>query len=225
MRSIPSPAPLVVGIGGTTRPGSATERVLRAALDAAERRGADTLLLAGADIDLPMYAPHAGPRTGAARAVVEQLARADGVIVASPAYHGGVSGLVKNALDHVEDLRDAPRPYLDGRAVGCIACAGGWQAAAATLTGLRTIAHALRGWPTPLGVTLNTSEPVFGPDGAVVDAAAIGQVEILADQVVSFARRHAAVPDGHNDRLPHMRNLRPTAGTHPSRPLSAKEPT
>ena len=72
------------------------------------------------------------------------------IIVASPAYHGGVSGLVKNALDYVEDLRDAKRPYLDGRAVGCIACAGGWQAAVATLTGLRSISHALRGWPTPL---------------------------------------------------------------------------
>jgi FMN reductase len=226
MRSIPSRAPLVVGIGGTTRPGSATERVLRAALDAAERHGADTLLLAGADIDLPMYAPHAGPRTAAARAVVERLAHADGVIVASPAYHGGVSGLVKNALDHVEDLRDAPRPYLDGRAVGCIACAGGWQAAAATLTGLRAIAHALRGWPTPLGVTLNTSEPVFGPDGALAEPGALNRLDVLAEQVVSFARRRpAGGARRHDDRLTAIHPSRPRAGTHSPRPLSAKEPT
>src|SRR5688572_27604452 len=128
MRTSPHHAPLVVGIGGTLRPGSGTERVLRAALHAAERRGARTMLVAGAGLDLPMYAPPAGDRTGPARALVERITRADGVIVASPAYHGGVSGLVKNALDHVEDLRDAARPYLDGRAVGCIACAGGWQA-------------------------------------------------------------------------------------------------
>jgi FMN reductase len=173
-----------------------------------------------------MYAPRSGERTAAARALVDLIGRADGVIVASPAYHGGVSGLVKNALDYVEDLRDARRPYLDGRAVGCIACAGGWQAAAATLTGLRSITHALRGWPTPLGVAINTSEPIFGPGGALVDPAALGQLEILADQAVSFARRHAAGPaTRHSDRLPHARNLRPTAGTHPSRPLSAKEPT
>jgi FMN reductase len=209
------------------RSGSATERVLRAALAATERRGARTLLLAGPDLDLPMYAPQSGERTGAARALVDRIGRADGVIVASPAYHGGVSGLVKNALDHVEDLRDAKRPYLDGRAVGCIACAGGWQAAVATLTGLRSITHALRGWPTPLGVALNTSKPVFGPDGALVDAAALGQLGILADQVVSFARRHAGgYANRHDDRLPHARNLRPIARTHPSpRPLSAKEPT
>jgi FMN reductase len=226
MRATPAPAPLIVGIGGTMRSGSATERVLQAALAATERRGARTLLLAGAALDLPMYAPQSGERTGAARALVDRIRWADGVIVASPAYHGGVSGLVKNALDHVEDLRDAKRPYLDGRAVGCIACAGGWQAAVATLTGLRSIAHALRGWPTPLGLALNTSEPIFGPDGALVDAAALGQLEILADQVVSFARRHTGGHGHpHDDRRPHARNLRPTAARHPARPLSAKEPT
>jgi FMN reductase len=223
---IPAPAPLVVGIGGTMRSGSGTERVLRAALAATARRGARTLLLAGPDLDLPMYAPQSGERTAAARALVDRIGRADGVIVASPAYHGGPSGLVKNALDHIEDLRDATRPYLDGRAVGCIACAGGWQAAVATLTGLRSIAHALRGWPTPLGVALNTSEPVFGRDGALVDSGALAQLEILADQVVSFARRHAGAPTNrHDDRFPHTRNLRPIAGTHPARPLSPKEPT
>jgi hypothetical protein len=82
------------------------------------------------------------------------------------------------------------------------------------------------GWPTPLGVALNTSEPVFGPDGALVDPTALGQLEVLADQVVSFARRHGDGPaNRHNDRFPRTRNLRPIAGTHPSRPLSAKEPT
>ena len=55
-------------------------------------------------------------------------------MLVSPGYHGAVSGLVKNALDYVEDLRDEPRPYLDGRAVGCVAIALGWQAAVTTLT-------------------------------------------------------------------------------------------
>src|SRR3954452_710795 len=187
----PAPRPLIVGIGGTMRSWSGTERVVRAGLAATERRGAPTRLLAGPGLGLRMYAPQSGERTGAAGALVDWIVRADGVIVASPAYHGGVFGLVKNALDYVEDLRDAKRPYLDGRAVGCIACAGGWQAAVATLTGLRSIAHALRGWPTPLGVALNTSEAVFGPDGARGDGRAPDQVDNIADQGVSLARPHA----------------------------------
>ena len=55
-----------------------------------------------------------------------------GVVIATPSYHGGISGLVKNAIDFVEDMRDDERPYLDGRAVGCIVVADGPQAIGAT---------------------------------------------------------------------------------------------
>ena len=184
--------PLVVGIGGTTSPGSATERILRASLDAAGALGARTRLFAGADLDLPMYG-RAGsdPRGRRALALVEALARADGVILASPAYHGTVSGLVKNALDHAEDLRLADPPYLEGRAVGCIAVAGGPQAGAATLSTLRAVTHALRGWPTPLGVAVDTSDRVFGADGGVDDAVVLCRLDLLAEQVVSFAHAMA----------------------------------
>jgi FMN reductase len=126
-----------------------------------------------------------------ARALVEALAEADGVIVASPAYHGTVSGLVKNALDHAEDLRYADRPYLEGRAVGCIAVAGGAQAGATTLAALRAVAHALRGWPTPLGVAVDTSDRVFDAAGALDDGVVLGRLDLLADQVVGFARATA----------------------------------
>jgi len=169
-------APLVVGIGGTARPGSGTERVLQACLDAAALLGARTLLFAGPDLELPMYAP--GPRGGRARALVEAIRQADGLVLASPAYHGTISGLVKNALDHVEDLRCADRTYLEGRAVGCIAVAGGAQGAASTLLGLRTVVHALRGWPTPLGVAV---------EGGVIDEVVLARLDLLAEQVVGFA--------------------------------------
>jgi FMN reductase len=185
--------PLIVGLGGTTADGSATERVLRASLDAATALGARTLLFAGSDLDLPMYAPGWAGRHPRARALVDALAEADGVIVASPAYHGTVSGLVKNALDHAEDLRLADPPYLEGRAVGCIAVAGGPQAGAATLSALRAVTHALRGWPTPLGVAVDTSDRVFGADGGVDDAVVLCRLDLLAEQVVGFAEAQAAV--------------------------------
>ncbi|MFI2028779.1 NADPH-dependent FMN reductase [Streptomyces buecherae] len=39
----------------------------------------------------------------------------------APTYHGTVSGVLKNALDYVNDLIGEPRPFLDGRPVGCVA--------------------------------------------------------------------------------------------------------
>lgn len=183
--------PYIVGLGGTTRAGSSSEVALRCALSAAERAGARTLLLAGPDIELPMYAPERSERSPAAAAVVSALRDCHGVIVASPGYHGSISGLVKNALDYVEDLRGDAAPYFDGRAVGCIACAFGWQATGSTLAALRSIVHALRGWPTPIGVAINTSSKIFDADGACLDAAVSKQLELMAMQVVEFARMRA----------------------------------
>lgn len=181
-------APYIVGIGGTTRANSSTERALRMSLAAATAEGATTLLLGAADLDLPMYAPERAERTPAARRLVRELARADGVIVSSPGYHGAPSGLIKNALDYVEDLRDAEIPYLAGRAVGCIACAAGWQATTTTLVALRSVVHALRGWPTPLGVVINSAAETFTADGTIADDAAGQQLQVLGRQVVEFAR-------------------------------------
>ena len=138
--------PLIVGIGGTTRDGSSSEKALRIALDAAEELGAKTKIFSGSNLVLPMYDPAVMERSLNAIELVESLRSCDGVIVTSPGYHGTISGMVKNALDYVEDMNKDPRVYLDGRAVGCIACAYGWQATGSTMSTLRSIVHALRGW-------------------------------------------------------------------------------
>jgi FMN reductase len=182
--------PRILGLGGTTRAGSTSERALRVALDAAAACGADVNLLPAAELDFLSYVP--GRRlVGAAHRMIELVAACDGLIIATPAFHGGPSGLIKNALDHLEELRDDTRPYLDGRAVACIVCAAGWQATATTLVALRSTIHALRGWPTPLGVTINSTPRADGAD-PVEDAR--NQLEIAAGQVLDLARwRHAAL--------------------------------
>ncbi|MEY9558350.1 NADPH-dependent FMN reductase [Sinorhizobium fredii] len=144
-----SDAPLIVGLGGTTREGSSTELALRYALKEAEQAGARTMLFNGEALMMPMFAPEVPHRTAEAQAFIAALRAADGIIIASPAYHGSISGLVKNALDYTEDMRNDAAAYLDGRAVGCITCAYGPQAAGTTLVALRSIVHALRGWADP----------------------------------------------------------------------------
>jgi FMN reductase len=180
----------IVGIGGTTKAGSSTEKALVACLAAAEKSGAQIEVISGTRLAaLPLYSPEEVARTPEQERFVASVRDADGLILATPAYHGGMSGLVKNAIDLLEDLRDDRRPYLDGRAVGCIVTAYGWQGAGTTLTSVRTIVHALRGWPTPLGVTLNTAIPLFDDQGHCTDERVQTQFEMLAAQVVEFARR------------------------------------
>lgn len=187
-----SKQPFIVGLGGTLRANSSTERAVRHCLEAVERQGGRTRMFAGPDLDLPMYAPHQLERTPGALDLVAALRDADAVVVGSPGYHGAISGLVKNALDYIEDLREDPRVYLDNTPWGCISCAYGWQAAVGTLTQLRSIGHALRAWPTPLGVAINSADPIWDSSGGLADTeqgkAVANQLELLASQLLAFAQ-------------------------------------
>jgi len=179
-------SPYIVAVGGTLRPGSTTEKAMQHVLNAADRAGARTRLISGPALQLPMYEPDNPERTDAARDLVAQLALADGIILGSPGYHGSISGLVKNALDYAEDLRGDRRPYFSGRAVGCIATGGGWPGAVNTLGALRDIVHALRGWPTPLGAAINSSERVFDDDGQCVVPRVSQMLDLIAAEVLGF---------------------------------------
>jgi FMN reductase len=180
--------PFIVGIGGSNRSGSTTERLLIRALDHVAARGMDTELFGGEFLStLAIYGSDGGEDTHAAR-LVAAVSRADGVILASPGYHGGLSGLVKNGLDHLEELRADPRPYLDGRPVGTIVSAAGWQACGTALVSLRSTVHSLRGWPTPFGATINSAEPVQDEAGEFIERVA-GSLSIVADQVADFIVR------------------------------------
>ena len=181
-------SPYVVAVGGTLRPGSSTERAMQHVLDAAARSGARVKLICGAALELPLYQPENPQRSDGARELVAHLAQADAIILGSPGYHGSISGLVKNALDYAEDLRHDARPYFSGRAVGCIATAGGWPGAVNTLGALRDIVHSLRGWPTPLGAAINSSDKVFDDAGRCVAPRVAQMLDLIADEVLAFVR-------------------------------------
>ncbi len=182
--------PLIVGVGGTTRAGSSSERAVRAVLSECERLGARTRMFDGPALaELPHYAPESSERSALQAALCEAVREADGLVIGTPGYHAGMSGLVKNALDLLEDLRNDARPYLDRRAVGLVVASAGWQAGGLVLSALRDVVHGLRGWPTPLGVTLNTAvAPPFTPEGAVADEATAASLRLMAEQLVWFAR-------------------------------------
>ena len=187
--------PRIVAIGGTVSPGSTTELALKAAMASAEDAGAQVSLFDGSYLArLPHYrGPGHTQQDGAE--MVEAVRAADGLLISAPGYHGTVSGLVKNALDYLEDLANDRRPYLDGRAVGLIATAYGDQATVSTMQTLRTVVHALRGWPTPMGATIRVGPDMFSPGGERLDERARTQLDLVGRQVVGGARSLVSLGD------------------------------
>lgn len=145
--------PHIVLVSGSLRSASTSDRVAEWCARRFAELGATVRVFTGAEIDFPAYRPGLGATHEGAADFLGELRRADGVVLVSPTYHATVSGLLKNALDLVNDI-DGPLPYLEGRAIGTVAVGSGAQGGVSTLTTLRTIGHALRGWPTPVGVAL-----------------------------------------------------------------------
>ncbi|MFM8795176.1 MAG: NADPH-dependent FMN reductase, partial [Betaproteobacteria bacterium] len=162
---------------------------LRLALDRAQTLGCRTRLLCGPDLPRDIYEFDSGQRSPQAQDLIQAMREADGLILASPSYHGSMSGLLKNALDFAEDLRQDQRVYLQDRAVGCIVCAEGAQALGSTLMALRSVVHALRGWPTPYGAAVHTAVRPFDEQGRLVDESVRTACHTVAEEVVSFVRR------------------------------------
>lgn len=182
----------VLCIGGSTRPNSSSEKAIRVCAAAAEAAGASADLILSRDLMFPIYDTETEQRAPEAAHFLKAVRAADALIIASPGYHGTLSGMIKNALDYLEDTRSDARVYLDGMPVGCIAVAYGWQATASTLQSLRTTVHALRGWPSPLGGTVNATGKVFDTDGSCCEDSARFQLETVAKQVVEFAQLRKA---------------------------------
>lgn len=189
---MPDPAdsnqPLVVGIGGVIGGPSSTERALAIALEAAATEGFRTRMFGGEDMArLPLYNPRATTRTEHERAFVDAVRDASAMIIASPGYHGSISGVVKNALDLLEETSRDARPYLADMPVGLITTAHGWQTTGSTIAALRSIVHALRGWPTPFAAAINVRSASFDDEGGCSDPAVVEQLSLIGRQVARFA--------------------------------------
>lgn len=181
-------SPLIVGLGGSAGQGSATDIALLSVLKGAELAGANTRFFGGRYLaGLPSCDPVATARTPQQAQFVEAMRAADGVVIATPVHHGGVSSLLTNALDLLQDLRDDARPDLRDRAVACVVTGAGAQSAAATLMALRGTIHALGGWPTPVGVTVDLSQVKFSLTGHCADPRVAAQLQTAGCQVVEFA--------------------------------------
>jgi FMN reductase len=178
----------VVFLSGSRSAGSRSDRIAQWGARWCAAHGADVTVFLGRDLEFPFYQPGAADGLhGDVRRFLEALAAADGVVLVSPAYHGALSGLLKNALDYVNDLAANPRPFLDGRAIGCVAVSAGEQGAASTLMTMRVVSHALRGWPTPLGVAMAREGAALSADGAPVDPALREQLQIMLGQVLRLS--------------------------------------
>ena len=166
----------VLGVGGSLRVGSYSSRALRLVLELAGRRGAQTRLLELRSVPLPLYNPDTEEVTDEVREVGEAVLWADAFVLASPDYHGTLSGAMKNFLDyHWSEFA--------GKLFGYV-CAS-HEKGLTVMEGMRTAVRQCYGWSLPYGVSVH-GEQEFDAAGAVVNARLEARLRMLARDVVTY---------------------------------------
>jgi FMN reductase len=165
----------IVGIGGSLRPDSYSQRALILAAERVKALGAEVEVLDLRTMNLPFcdggddYTAY--PDVARLR---ETVKAADGLILATPEYHGSVSGVLKNALDLMSF------DQLSNKVTGLISVLGG-QSNSNALNDLRVIMRWVHGWVIPEQVAIGQAWKAFDADGNLAD-------EKLAERLDGFAK-------------------------------------
>ncbi|KIC11710.1 NADPH-dependent FMN reductase [Leisingera sp. ANG-M1] len=125
--------PVLLTISGSLRRGATNRKLLAEAA-----RVFGPAAVAEADLNLPLYDGDAEAAEGippAVQALADQIAAADAILISTPEYNKGPSGVLKNALDWVS--RTEGNPWADKPVAVMSAAAGraGGEQAQALLRG------------------------------------------------------------------------------------------
>ena len=173
----------IVGITGSLRESSYTFQALEAATKRAEALGAEVEILDLREMNLPFcdggddYPDY--PDVEKLRNTVKA---ADGLILATPEYHGSVSGVIKNALDLMSF------EHLSDKVTGLISVLGG-QSNSNALNDLRIIIRWVHGWVIPEQVAVGQAWKAFDGEGKLLDEKLSQRFDKFAQSLVENTRR------------------------------------
>lgn len=144
----------VLGVAGSIRQGSYSTRSLKIALEYAKKQGAEVRLLDLNTVVLPLYDPSA-PASKEVEHTTEAIAWADAFILASPDYHGSMSGALKNFLDYFYE-------EFAGKVFGYIVASH--EKGLTVMEQMRTAVRQCYGWSMPYGVSINGPQDFTGDE-------------------------------------------------------------
>ncbi len=172
----------ITGVCGSLSADGATKKALAIVLKGAAEYDAETILLELRDFNLVFYG--SVPENEYPPDVLQlrqALKDSQGIILATPEYHGSLTGALKNMLDlmTIEDF--------ETKIIGLVGVAGGDIGAINSLNTMKTICRNLHCWVLPQEVSIANSAQTFDDDGAVKDPAIEERLLNVGRQVVKFA--------------------------------------
>ena len=138
----------LLGIGSSLRKNSSSNRILRMVLEKSQRYGADTKLIELREINLPIFNPNKPRETSDdVKKLNNQMINADAFILATPDYHGSMSGGMKNFLDYYWY-------EFSGKIFGYIVSSH--EKGLTVMDHMRTAIRQCYGWSLPYGLSIHS---------------------------------------------------------------------
>jgi FMN reductase len=173
----------IIGISGSLRKDSYTTLVLSIAMRNIADADVKTEIIDLRDFHLPFCDGGTDyPAYPDVARLRQTFKSADGILVATPEYHGSISGVLKNALDLI-DLE-----HVDGKVFGLVAVLGG-PASTNSLNTLRIICRQLHAWVLPEQVIIEHAKEAFDEKGELRDQRLSKRLEDLVKQLRDIAGR------------------------------------
>lgn len=173
----------IVGIIGSLRPDSYSAKALTQVIEMVKAQGAETEILDLRSLNLPFcnggdeYPDY--PDVEKLRNTVKS---AHGLILATPEYHGSLSGVMKNALDLMSF------EHLSDKVTGLISVLGG-QSNSNALNDLRVIIRWVHGFVIPEQVAIGQAWKAFDQEGKLVDEKLKERCEQFANSLVETTKK------------------------------------
>ncbi|MEM8720072.1 MAG: NADPH-dependent FMN reductase [Cyanobacteria bacterium P01_G01_bin.39] len=168
----------IVGITGSLRPDSYSAIALQQAISRVGALGAETEILDLREMKLPFCNGGSEyPDYPDVEVLREKVKTADGLILATPEYHGSVSGVIKNALDLMSF------EHLSGKVAGLISVLGG-QSNSNALNDLRIIVRWVHGWVIPEQIAIAQAWQAFDQSGKLKDEKLSQRFDAFAQSLV-----------------------------------------
>ena len=173
----------IVGIGGSLRDEAYSMQALQLAAEQAKALGAEVEILDLREMKLPFCDGGSDyPDYPDVEVMRKAVTAADGLIIATPEYHGSVSGVIKNALDLMSF------EHLEGKVTGMISVLGG-QPNSNALNDLRVIMRWVHAWVIPEQIALGQAWNAFDEDGKLKDEKLTQRLAELAKSLVENTQK------------------------------------
>ena len=173
----------ILGVGSSMRRNSYGTKALKLVLDMTKRHDAETHLLNLRDTKLPFFDPDGSTEeynllSDQIHKITDYVIWADAFVLVSPDYHGSMSGVMKNFLDHFWE-------EFAGKTFGYICTSH--EKGLTVMDQMRTAIRQCYGWSLPYGVSIN-GELDFNTKGEIINDLLVKRLDMLAHDLITYGK-------------------------------------